>query len=264
MATKLMLAHNYTDQDVTGWHMSEKLDGIRAYWDGYKFYSRTGKEITPPKAFVHEMPIGIKLDGELCVGRGEFSKTSSIVRKTKDVEKYTQDWMDNITYYVFDTLQNLSWPFERRMGYLYENVSNLSNKIEIVQQTKIKTKKCIDKELKKIIKLGGEGLMLREFGSIYEGKRSKTLLKVKEFHDMEVKITGYKKGTGKYKGKLGSYECITKEGHTFNCGSGLTDEDRDNKLKMGKFITVKYFELSKDGVPRFPVYLREAERQCFG
>ena len=77
MTTKLMLAHNYTDQDVIGWHMSEKLDGIRAYWDGYKFYSRTGKQITPPKAFLDEMPIGIKLDGELCVGRGEFSKTSS-------------------------------------------------------------------------------------------------------------------------------------------------------------------------------------------
>ena len=106
--------------------------------------------------------------------------------------------------------------------------------------------------------------MLREFGSMYEGKRSKTLLKVKEFHDMEVKITGYKQGTGKYKGMLGSYECVTKEGHTFNCGSGLTDEDRENKLNIGKFITVKYFELSKDGVPRFPVYLREAERQCFG
>ena len=44
MTTKLMLAHNFTNQNVVGWHMSEKLDGIRAYWDGYKFYSRSGKE----------------------------------------------------------------------------------------------------------------------------------------------------------------------------------------------------------------------------
>ena len=264
MTTKLMLAHNYTDQDVIGWHMSEKLDGVRAYWDGNKFYSRTGKQITPPQAFLREMPSGIKLDGELCVGRGEFSKTISIVRKTKDIEKYTSDWMDNITYYVFDTLENLSWPFERRLGFLYENIGNKFKGVEIVGQSKIRKVDDVDKELRRILNLGGEGLMLREYGSMYEGKRTKTLLKVKEFHDMEVKIVGYKSGVGKYKGKLGSYECVTKGGKRFNCGSGLSDEDRERKLCVGRFITVKYFELSKDGVPRFPVFMREAERQSFG
>ena len=120
-----------------------------------------------------------------------------------------------------------------------------------------------DRELTKIIELGGEGLMLRRYGSMYEGKRSKSLLKVKEFHDMEVKIVGYTEGTGKYKGKLGSYACVHKGGIKFNCGSGLTDEDRASRLDVGIFITVKYFELSKDGVPRFPVFLRKAERQSF-
>ena len=80
---------------------------------------------------------------------------------------------------------------------------------------------------------------------------------------MEVRIIGYKEGTGKYKGKLGSYECETKNGKKFNCGSGLDDDMRDNRLDVGVFITVKYFELSKEGVPRFPVFLRKAERQQF-
>ena len=80
---------------------------------------------------------------------------------------------------------------------------------------------------------------------------------------MEVKIIGYKNGTGKYKGKVGSFDCINKEGHKFNCGSGLTDEERDNPPDINTFITVKYFELSKDGIPRFPVFLRVAERQEF-
>jgi DNA ligase 1 len=261
MSIKLMLAHNYTDQNVIGWHMSEKLDGIRAYWNGSKFFTRTGKNITPPKAFLECMPKGIVLDGELCVGRGKFSETSSIVRKTKDVEKYTEEWLTKITYHVFDSPSE--YPFERRMGYLYENVSNKYKYIQIVKQTVVKKQSDIDKELRRIIKLGGEGLMLRESGSMYEGKRSKSLLKVKEFHDMEVRIVGYKEGMGKYKGKLGSYDCETKEGHKFNCGSGLTDDDRDNRLKIRTFITVKYFELSKDGIPRFPVFLRIAERQCF-
>ena len=259
---KLMLAHNYTDQEVKGWWMSEKLDGIRAFWNGKKFFSRTGKEITPPKAFLDRMPKGIILDGELCCGRGKFSETSSIVRKTKNVEKYENDWLTKITYYVFDT--PVAFPFEHRMGILCENIGTKYENIEIVNQIKVKNDKHIQSELKKINKIGGEGLMLRKPESIYEGKRSKTLLKVKEFHDMEVKIVGYKDGTGKYKGMLGSFECETKEGKRFNCGSGLSDEERESPPRVGKFITVKYFELSKDGIPRFPVFLRVAERQCFG
>tara|TARA_B100000131_G_C18058317_1_gene589403 strand:- start:7 stop:795 length:789 start_codon:yes stop_codon:yes gene_type:complete len=261
MTTKLMLAHNYTDQNVIGWHMSEKLDGIRAYWDGSKFFTRTGKSITPPKAFLECMPDGIVLDGELCVGRGKFSETSSIVRKTKNVEKYNDDWMNKITYYVFDSPS--AYPFERRMKFLYENIGSKYRCVEIVKQTVVKKQSDIDKELRRIIRLGGEGLMLRENGSMYEGKRSKSLLKVKEFHDMEVRIIGYKSGTGKYKGKLGSYDCETKDGYKFNCGSGLTDTDRENKLEIGVYITVKYFELSKEGIPRFPVFMRVAERQSF-
>lgn len=260
MSFKLMLAHNYTDQDVIGWHMSEKLDGIRAYWDGNKFYSRTGKEIKAPQAFLDKIPKNILLDGELSAGRSNFNKTSSIVRKTKDVEKYSEDWINNIVYYVFDTPS--AFPFERRMDILYTTLKTTNN-LQIVKQTIIKHKNEIDLELDRIIDLGGEGLMLRKNNSVYEGKRSKSLLKVKKFHDIEVKIIGYKNGTGKYKGKVGSFDCFTKEGYKFNCGSGLTDEERGNPPEIGTFITVKYFELSKDGIPRFPVFMRVAERQEF-
>jgi len=264
MSIKLMLAHNYTDQNVVGWHMSEKLDGIRAFWNGQKFFSRTGKEIYAPKQFLENMPKDIQLDGELSAGRGMFNKTSSIVRKSKNVESYQNDWLDNITYHVFDAPMFYDWPFERRLCYLYEQIANRGYKnIEIVFHTIIKSTKYIDNELDRVLALGGEGLMLRKNGSLYENKRSKNLLKVKKFHDMEVKIIGFKNGTGKYKGKVGSFDCITKEGHTFNCGSGLTDYERDHPPESNTFITVKYFELSKEGIPRFPVFLRVAERQEF-
>ena len=260
MSLKVMLAHNYTDQDISNWWMSEKLDGIRAYWTGEKFLSRTGKEITPPQSFTQEMPKGIILDGELCAGRNKFNLTSSIVRKTKDVEKYVDDWTNNITYNVFDTV--CDHPFERRMGILYDTIRNFKF-IKIVRQTKVKNQNHLNKELDKVLDKGGEGLMLRQPESMYERKRSKSLLKVKKFHDMEVRIIGYREGTGKYKGMLGSYECETKGGSKFNCGSGLNDDDRVNRLDVGMFITVKYFELSKEGVPRFPIFMRVAERQEF-
>ena len=150
-----MLAHNYTDQDVIEWWMSEKLDGIRAYWDGSKFYTRTGKEITPPKDFLSGMPDDVVLDGELCCGRGKFSETSSIVRKTKDVEKYKDDWLNKITYYVFDTPNDN--PFEVRQAQLLKKIGNRYRNIEVVKQTKIYKNTNIQHELKKITNLGGEG-----------------------------------------------------------------------------------------------------------
>jgi DNA ligase 1 len=260
MSLKVMLAHNYTDQDITNWWMSEKLDGIRAYWTGEKFLTRTGKAITPPQFFIDEMPKDIILDGELCAGRNKFNLTSSIVRKTKNVENYVDDWANNITYNIFDTV--CDYPFERRIGILYDQITNYKF-VKIVKQTKVNNKNHLDKELERIIDLDGEGLMLREPESMYERKRSKSLLKVKKFHDMEVKIIGYREGTGKYKGMLGSYECETLLGSKFNCGSGLNDNNRLDRLDIGTFITVKYFDLSVEGVPRFPIYMRVAERQQF-
>lgn len=71
--------------------MSEKLDGVRAYWSGSKFYSRQGNEFIAPKFFTKHLPKE-PLDGELWCGRGLFQKTISIIKKTKDVEKYAEDW----------------------------------------------------------------------------------------------------------------------------------------------------------------------------
>ena len=97
------------------------------------------------------------------------------------------------------------------MGILYDTIKNFTF-IKIVRQTKVKDQRHLNKELDKVLDMGGEGLMLRQPESMYERKRSKSLLKVKKFHDMEVRIIGYREGTGKYKGMLGSYECETKGG----------------------------------------------------
>src|SRR3954467_2589469 len=78
---RLLLANVWKPSiDPTGWWMSEKYDGLRAYWDGCELWSRQGHLIYAPKYFVAELPNDIALDGELWVGRGKFEETVSIVR----------------------------------------------------------------------------------------------------------------------------------------------------------------------------------------
>lgn len=105
---------------------------------------------------------------------------------------------------------------------------------------------------------GGEGLMLRSASAAHRGGRSSDLLKVKSFHDDEALVTAHEEGKGKYQGQVGSLVCITKTGARFKCGSGLTDAMRTKRgaPAPGTVITFKYFELTKDGIPRFPTFLR--------
>ena len=80
-APPLLLAHAWdNDQDLTGWLLSEKLDGVRAYWDGTRFLSRQGNPFHSPPWFTAELP-NIPLDGELWLGRKKFQRTVSIVRR---------------------------------------------------------------------------------------------------------------------------------------------------------------------------------------
>ena len=99
--------------------------------------------------------------------------------------------------------------------------------------------------------------MLRKPRSKYIGSRSSTLLKVKTFHDTEAKVVGYKQGKGKHGTVTGSLHCELSSGIRFYVGTGLSDEDRRDPPKIGSVITFRYFEMSKDGVPRFPSFLRE-------
>ena len=258
---KLILAHNYEeDINVEGWFVSEKLDGIRAYWDGNKLYTRGGKELFAPQSFLDKLPKELTLDGELTAGRGHFDQTCSI---TKRHIPNVNDWMKMITYSVFDILSVKGedirqLTFKERLDILKDYPQ-----ISVLKQEIIKDNKEVMIRLNNVVKLGGEGLMLRHPESYYEGKRSKNLLKVKKFLDCEGKIISYKPGTNKYLGMMGALECELSSGVRVYVGSGYTDQMRKNPPPIGAFITIKFFELSKKGVPRFPIFLRIAERQSF-
>jgi DNA ligase-1 len=248
-APGLLLAHSWeASEDPTGWWMSEKLDGVRAYWDGQRFVSRLGNHFLAPDWFTAGLPL-TPLDGELWVGRRRFDETVSIVRRVKAGELWRQ-----VTYLVFDAPTERE-PFEARLSALKELLEAESPHARMVEHTRCDGVGHLREELTRVEGLGGEGLMLRQPGSRYEAGRSTTLLKVKSFHDAEGQVVGYVAGRGKHKGKVGSLKVVTREGIEFSVGTGLSDSERADPPPLGAVVTYRYQEVTKKGAPRFPSYV---------
>ncbi|XP_064610647.1 uncharacterized protein LOC135474904 isoform X2 [Liolophura sinensis] len=248
---QLLLAQKFDEKiDPAGWWMSEKLDGVRAYWNGKGFYSRLGNPFYAPSWFTKGLPADMTLDGELFGGRGKFQSTVSIV-KTAD----SPEWK-KLTYQVFDVPCSGSLPFEKRMEKVKKYFDeNSAPSVIVVTQTKCKGGTNLQGELERIIALGGEGVMIRQPGSQYEHRRSHTLLKYKKFYDAEARVIGHETGKGRNAGRCGALRCEMACGKKFSCGSGLSDQDRNKPPKIGSIITYKFQEYTNDGIPRFPTYL---------
>lgn len=264
--TPVLLAHSWDGvMDPKGFFLSEKLDGCRAWWTGSEFLSRQGNRFFAPDWFRAQMPSHL-LDGELFLDRGKFSQTISIIKR----QDGSGDWT-KIRYMVFDA-PHLKVSFEERMDFLKQKAQKIHTwpfHLQIVDQEVCTGIEHLQSELTRIEALGGEGLMLRQPGSFYEAGRSQTLLKVKNMFDTEARVINYTPGKGKFKGMLGALQCETlaatltiggkqvevPAGIRFDCGTGLTDQDRRNPPSIGKIITYRFQELSSDMVPRFPAYL---------
>lgn len=251
-SVSVLLAHKY-DENVNnpiGWWISEKLDGVRAYWNGKCFYSRLGNAFYAPSWFTKDLPKNMTLDGELFGGRGAFQSTVSIV-KNAECDDYKK-----IKYHVFDSPCLESKPFEERIQAIKDYFEEKKPKYGVfVEHTKCTSKKQLDDMLKYVLDRGGEGLMIRKPKSKYERTRSNTLLKIKKFYDAEAVVIGHEKGKGKNQFVCGALRCRMACGIEFSVGSGLTDKDRKNPPKKGSIITYKFQELSKGGKPRFPSYI---------
>jgi DNA ligase-1 len=248
-----LLAHNYDDRDPTGLRMSEKLDGVRAKWiaKDRQFISRLGNVFFAPDFFTAGLP-NHDLDGELFIGRGLFQRTVSVVRRANGDELWRE-----VRFCAFD-LPTMDAPFTKRLAKLKRVLKGVAF-AEVVAHKTCRSRAHLDKELEKIIQLGGEGLMLREPDSLYEGNRSTTLLKVKKWHDAEATVIGHEPGKGRHKGRLGALLCEMACGKTFKVGTGFTDAEREAPPAISTTITYKYQELTKAGVPRFPAFLRIRE-----
>jgi DNA ligase-1 len=247
----LLLANTWTnDVDLAGWWMSEKLDGVRAYWDGKQLLSRLGNVLHAPDWFVAGLP-ATPLDGELWLARKSFQRTVSIVRR----QDKSDHWKE-ISYLIFDAPAEEA-DFEERMKFLKDALAGGKAKhIQFHNHQQCRSLDHLREELARVEALGGEGLMLREPGSKYQIGRSATLLKVKTFHDAEARVVDHQAGSGRHKGRLGALDVQLADGTQFSVGTGFSDAQRENPPAIGSTITFRYQELSDRGVPRFPSFVR--------
>ncbi|MDR3459232.1 MAG: DNA ligase [Verrucomicrobiae bacterium] len=246
----LLLAESWDNAaDLSDWWMSEKLDGVRAYWDGKQFLSRQGNIYHAPDWFIEGLP-AVPLDGELWIDRKKFQRTVSIVRRQDK-----NDLWNEVRYLIFDA-PAANGGFEDRLAFLKEALTKGAAKF--AQQhphERCKSLEALRAELTRIEALGGEGLMLRQPGSKYVAGRSATLLKVKTFHDAEAVVVGHQAGAGRHKGRMGALLVRLPDGTDFAIGTGFSDRERENPPAIGATVTFRYQELSDAGVPRFPSWV---------
>lgn len=247
-----MLAGTYDGtQDITNWYMSEKLDGVRCIWNGKNLYSRYGNKFHPPKTFTENFPEDLILDGELFLERNNFRDTVSIVKK-----QYPHEEWNKLKYIVFDA-PKIKGDFKTRLTFLKKIFAKItSDRIQLHPQEICSSKEELEKKLNEVIALKGEGIIIRDPNARYENRRTNTMLKVKRFQDGEAVVLRHLKGTGRLAHTMGAVEVKNKEGVVFKVGSGFTDKERAKPPKIGSVITYRYFELTKDNVPRFPTFMR--------
>eukprot|EP00697_Spironema_sp_BW2_P014545 gnl/Spiro4/4997_TR2496_c0_g1_i1.p1 gnl/Spiro4/4997_TR2496_c0_g1~~gnl/Spiro4/4997_TR2496_c0_g1_i1.p1 ORF type:complete len:344 (-),score=56.87 gnl/Spiro4/4997_TR2496_c0_g1_i1:57-1088(-) len=245
----LLLAQMWRGTDPTGWWISEKLDGVRAFWTGQQLVSRSSLPFECPPWFVSELPHNCTLDGELSVGRGQFRETVSIVRAHDAGDRWRQ-----VYYHIFDVPSRADEPFESRVAWLAKLFESAPPHLVVVSHVHCRDVAHLRETQLAIERNGGEGLMLRKPGSLYEGKRSGTLLKVKSCRDAEAEVVAHQAGNGKYAGRVGALLCRTPSGVCFSLGSGLTDDDRTHPPPLGSTVVYRFQSLTPSGAPRFPTY----------
>ena len=246
----LLLAESWDNAtDLSDWWMSEKLDGVRAYWDGKQFLSRQGNLYHAPAWFLEGLPAS-PLDGELWIDRKKFQRTVSIVRRQDK-----SDLWNEVRFLVFDA-PTATGGFEERLGFLKDALAQGAAKFaRLHPHERCRNLEALRAELARVETLGGEGLMLRQPGSKYVAGRSATLLKVKTFHDAEAVVVGHQAGAGRHKGRLGALLVRLPDGTEFAIGTGFSDRERENPPAVGATVTFRYQELSEASVPRFPSWV---------
>jgi DNA ligase-1 len=261
---RLAHANRYTSNvDITQYLVSEKLDGVRGYWDGHNLYTRQGNRINTPPWFTKNWPRR-KLDGELWIDRNRFEEVSAIVRRKQPQD---QEWR-TIRFMLFDLHPTATEPnttFEQRITELQGIVRQANNPhLSIIPQHQLHNPKELHAKLDQLINRGAEGLMLHRRNAPYRAGRSDDILKLKPQWDAEARVVAHIPGKGKYNGKLGALlvEATSEQqlqGTRFRVGTGFSDAERSNPPPTGSIITYRFQGYTKHGLPRFPVFVRIRE-----
>jgi DNA ligase 1 len=246
------------DVDVTKYWVSEKYDGTRAVWDGKTLRFRSGKTVSAPKWFLEKLP-SEALDGELWIARGRFDEVSGIVRKEVPID---EEWR-RVNYMIFELPQSAttaSLAFTERVKMIEAIVVKTNfSQLKAVPQFRVKDRAQLKRELDRVVKAGGEGLMLHLADAPYVTGRSDVLLKLKPLLDTEAKVIEHIPGKGKYAGQMGALLVETKGGVRFKLGTGFSDAVRANPPPIGATVTYTYRDVTKNGKPRFAAFMRVRE-----
>ncbi len=250
-AVEPMLPKVYSEQvDIRGWLVSEKLDGVRGYWDGQQLFSKTGHLFSPPAEFVRGLP-KFPLEGELWGGRGTFEQTVSIVKRTQPHD----GWL-SLKFAIFD-VPAAPGGFIQRIKLAQDWLdAHPSAYAFVIPQHPVADKDQLQRELQRIERLGGEGLIVRNPDAVYAAGRSMDILKVKSYQDAEATVIAHIPGKGKNTGRLGSLLVKLNDGTQFRIGSGFSEEERRHPPSIGEVITFKFYGKYPSGIPKFPSFLR--------
>jgi DNA ligase-1 len=237
--------------DIAQYWVSEKLDGMRGYWDGRQLLTRQGNVIHSPKWFTNNWPPTV-MDGELWIARAQFQSTMSCVRKIN----INEDCWRNVRFMIFDIPKHTG-TFTQRIKAMENLIDNTpSIYLSMIKQFKLKNNQQLDALLTDITDNKGEGLMVHKGDAYYHSGRSSNIMKLKEYQEAEATIIAHIGGKGKYKGMLGAVTVRTPKGIVFNIGSGFSDKERALPPEIGSIITYKYNGKTKAGIPRFARFFR--------
>ena len=248
-----------------------KFDGVRCMAsinpDGsVSLKSRKGKEfphmnhLRQQIASLKGIPDGAFLDGELYSDTLTFQEVVGLVRR-ETLKAGDEDKLKQISYRLYDMLD----PNDRKAGFQkrYDGVKKIlgskpPKNLILTENFELNDKDDVKKYHDQFVKEGYEGIMIRNKDGEYGiNKRSKHLQKFKEFFDQEFEIVGFEEGTGNDEGTV-IWVCMTENGDLFKARPKGTREERAEYFDngddyIGATLTVRYFEMTDDGIPRFPV-----------
>jgi DNA ligase-1 len=253
-----------------------KLDGIRCLVTKDGMFSRNGKPIiSAPHIYESLKPLfdqnpDLIFDGELYADKfaNDFNKIVSLVKKTKPTDADLKESKKNIQYWIYD-LPSVDDKFSIRSRALYDlfmEWSYFTKHCINVDTDVCKSEKEVMEFYEQYVDAGYEGQMLR-LDREYENKRSKSLMKHKSFIDEEYTIIDVCEGEGNKTNMVGYMTFETADGKPFKSNVKATFEEseemfRNRKQLIGKQATIKYFNLTPDGIPRFP-YVVNIDRNSY-
>jgi DNA ligase 1 len=251
-APSLMLANVYRPGvPLRDYWLSEKYDGLRGFWDGRRLLTRGGEVIAAPAWFTAGWP-AVPMDGELWSGRGRFEETLSTVRRQIPND---EAWR-RVRFMVFD-LPTHPGRFTERIHACVKLVQQLNQAwVQAVPQERVASHAELMARLDRLVKAGGEGLMLHRGDSFYRAERNDDLLKVKTHEDAEARVLQHLPGKGRHTGRMGALLVETPEGVRFRLGTGFTDGQRDLPPAVGEWVTYRFRGVNESGVPRFASFVR--------